>query len=186
MLTFNLTKPVGFLLLPVLILVLGACSSAGPRYQQDYRPGTDFGVYRSYDWRATRSQLDTLSDERLRALAGQALSAGGYQRDTESPDILLSVNALSRPNAKRGDKSVGVSVGLPVGDRGHLGLGGNKRLPKEGEREGILLLDIFDARENRMIWRGSAEGIAMRRFEPKREDQLRAILEQLVGRFPPD
>jgi len=185
MLAFNLTKPVGFLLLPVLILVLGACSSVGPRYQQDYRPGTNFGVYRSYDWRAAHSKLTALSDQRLETLASQALLAQGYQRDTESPDILITVSALSRLSATQGNKSIGVSVGLPVGERGRIGLGGSKSLPSEGKQEGVLLLDIFDTREDCLIWRGSAQGIPMRQFKLGREDQLRNILEQLLGRFPP-
>lgn len=185
MLTYSPRNHLNLWLLPLLLSALVACSS-GPQYQQDYRPDTDFGVYRSYDWRATRSQLvPQLSDERLRRLASQALLAIGYQRDTESPDILISINVLSRLGSSRGDKSVGISVGLPVGNRGQVGLGGSKNLPSEGKQEGVLLVDIYDTRQDRLIWRGSAQGIAMRQFELGREDQLRSILEQLLGRFPP-
>ena len=84
-----------------------------------------------------------------------------------------------------GGKSVGISIGLPVGNRGSIGLGGSKSL-EDRKQEGVIIVDITDANSNELVWRGSAEGIALRDFELAREQQLRRVIDRLLAQFPPE
>lgn len=177
------TKRAGSLLAVVALATLVACT--GPSYEQDYKPGTDFNSsWERYQWRGGQSQIPGVEHQRIQQVAEQALASQGYAKDPDSPQLLLNLSALTRP-ATSGNRSLGLSIGLPVGRHGSVGVGGAKSLGNE-RQEGVLILDITHAESRDLIWRGSATGIALKDFNLAREDQLRKALERLLAQFPPE
>lgn len=169
------------LLALIAMLVLTAC--AGPKYEQDFKAETNFSRYQTYAWQGGRAEIETLQLQRLQNLVQQQLAAQGYQLDAEDPDLLITLNAFTRRKID-GSRGLGLSIGIPLGDNVHIGVGGSKSLPRE-QQEGILAMDVIDARSNKLLWRGTGTGIPLEDFRLAREQQLQRALEKLVAPFPP-
>lgn len=170
-------------LLLLALLLLSACAST--RYEHDFRPGTDFSGLQTYIWRSSDVQIPGVDIERLQSLADDALQAQGLVRDPLAPDLLLSLNAFTR-QATGGSRGVGLSIGVPIGRSGSVGIGGSRALPPAERQEGVLVLDVTQARTNELIWRGTATGISLEHFKLSEEDKLRRIVERLSQQFPPE
>lgn len=180
------TLPKRLLLAALLVATMGTLAAcAGPKYEQDYKPGTDFDPeWQRYQWRGGQSQVPGVEHQRLQQVADQALAAQGYEQDPENPQLLLNLSALTRP-ATGGNRSLGLSIGLPVGRHGSVGVGGAKSLDDD-RQEGVLILDITHAESRDLIWRGSATGIPLKDFNLARETQLKSAMEKLLEQFPPE
>lgn len=171
---------------PFLILIFWLTACAGPKVEQDYNPDTDFDRdWVRYDWRGSQSQVPGYDAPRLKRTAEQALMAQGYQLDPDNPDFLVDISALTRA-ATGGGKSLGLSIGLPVGRHGSVGIGGSKNLDDEQRQEGVIIVDLTEADSGQLLWRGSASGIPLKDFELGRQDQLQQTLERLLAQFPPE
>lgn len=162
-------------------IVLTAC--AGPKYEQDYKVDTDFSRYQTYAWQSGRAEVEALDLQRLQTLAQQSLAAQGYRLEQEDPDLLITLNAFTRRKIDD-SRGLGLSIGIPLGDSASIGVGGSKRLARE-QQEGILVMDVIDARSNKLLWRGTGTGIPLEDFRLAREQQLKQALEKLVDPFPP-
>jgi len=170
-------------LIGLSLLLLTACASN--KLEQDYKPGTEFNPdWQRYEWRGGQSQIPGVHHQQLRQVAERALAEQGYEKDEDTPELILSLSALTRPSTGA-NRSVGLSVGLPIGTRGAVGVGGSRSLDNE-KMEGVLILDITRAEDNELIWRGSAAGIAMRDFELSRQEQLQQTFHKLLAQFPPE
>ncbi|WP_024461360.1 DUF4136 domain-containing protein [Marinimicrobium sp. LS-A18] len=169
----------------VFILLAAVTACAGPKVSQDYNEDTEFDPgWGRYEWRGGTSQIDGVSHSRLQRITEQAMVQRGYRLDPDNPQFYVSVSGTTRA-AVGGGKSVGISIGLPVGNSGSIGLGGSKSL-EDRKQEGVIIVDITDAENNELVWRGSAEGIALRDFELAREQQLRKVIDRLLAQFPPE
>jgi hypothetical protein len=167
------------------ILLLGGCSTV--KYEQDFRPGTEFSQHQSFSWRNAGaekdSQLTSADRIRLQRLAQAELEQRGYRHQPDNPDLLIDISAFTRISTGRGT-GVGLSVGMPVGRSGAIGVGGTRSV--DGRREeGVILVDITDNATNTLIWRGSATANHLRHFSLGPEDQLRGVLQRLLAQFPP-
>jgi len=172
--------------LPLILFILASITAcAGPKVSQDYNENTEFDPgWGRYEWRGGTSQIDGVSHSRLQRITEQAMVQRGYRLDPDNPQFYVSVSGTTRA-AVGGGKSVGISIGLPVGNSGSIGLGGSKSL-EDRKQEGVIIVDITDAESNELVWRGSAEGIALRDFELSREQQLRKVIDRLLAQFPPE
>lgn len=172
--------------LPLLILIFWLTACASPKVEQDYNPDTDFDRdWARYDWRGSQSQVPGYDAPRLKRTAEQALTVQGYQFDSDNPDFLVDISALTRA-ATGGGKSLGLSIGLPVGRHGSVGIGGSKSLGDQQRQEGVIIVDLTEAESGQLLWRGSASGIPLKDFELGRQDQLQQTLERLLAQFPPE
>lgn len=165
------------------LMLLAACATNN--LEQDYQPDTVFNPdWQRYDWRGGQVQVPGASQQQLRQIAERALAEQGYEKDEDAPELLLSLSAVTRASTGA-NRSVGLSVGLPIGTRGAVGLGGSRSLDND-KMEGVLILDITRAEDNELIWRGSAAGIAIRDFELARQAQLQQTFHKLLAQFPPE
>ncbi len=166
------------------LVLITAC--AGPNIEQDYKPGTKFDPgWTYYEFRGGSSQIEGVDYRRLETIAQDILASQGYQLAPEAPQLYIDITGSTRL-ATGGGKSLGLSIGLPVGSHGSIGVGGSKNLDGEGRREGVIVVDITNAQTNELIWRGSASGIALKDFELAREAQLREVMRKLLEQFPPE
>jgi hypothetical protein len=164
------------------LLFLSGCSSV--KYEQDFKPGTEFSRHQSFAWRTANSEIDSADKVRLRRLAQAELERMGYRYQAENADLLIDISALTRISTGRGT-GVGLSVGMPVGRSGAISIGGSKTMEGQNE-EGVIIVDITDNTSNTLIWRGSAASIPLRHFSLSAEEQLSSILKQLLAQFPPE
>lgn len=169
-------------LLLLAVLFLSACAST--RYEQDFHPDTDFTGHQTYVWRSGDTQIPGVDMVRLQRLAEEALQEQGLVMDPQAPDLLLSLQAFTR-QATGGSRGVGLSIGVPIGRSGSVGIGGSRALPPAEHQEAVLILDVTEARSNQLIWRGTATGVSLDYFKLAQEEQLRRVVERLSRQFPP-
>lgn len=165
----------------IAIFLLSAC--AGPKFQQDFREGTDFSSLHTYNWRKVMSEVQGVDNLQLQRLADRQLNLQGFTRAESNPDMLLDMTLLTRISTGS-STGIGLSVGVPIGRSGSIGLGGGKSVPND-RFEGLILVDVTDSASNSLIWRGSAEGIPMKDFSLKAEEKLAAAIGKLLEQFPP-
>lgn len=165
----------------IFSFIIGGC--AAPDYQQDFKPGTDFSQLKTYNWRKLSSEIPGFNTQQLQTLADSQLLSQGLSRTETDPDLLIDMTIVTRISAGA-STGVGLSIGLPIGRFGSIGVGGGKSLPND-KQEGIIIVDFTEATSNQLIWRGSAEDIPMKDFSLKGEEELSAILNKLLSQFPP-
>ncbi len=173
------------LLLSTALLMLAAlatgCSST--RYAQDYAPGTEFATGVSYDLRQVVSDVPEMDRRRLGELAEATLEERGFYRDPRNPQLLVDMHLLTRTRLDTGS-GVGFAIGVPVGRSGSVALGTSRQTPRE-KLEGVLVVDITERESNTLVWRGSAEGIGMNYFSPRKERRLARVVARVLGQYPP-
>lgn len=169
-----------------LLLALGvACSSV--RVSVDYDPETDFSPYRTYAWFGV-SQRPTgdyrvdnpLLDSRIHSAIDRELAARGYQLvEDRTPDLLVAYQL-----------AINEKLDVYTIDRTYIGRYGYVVSVPETRvsqyDEGTLVIDIADARQKKLVWRGVGSG----RVEqyPTPEETTRKVDEtvaQILSRFPP-
>ena len=166
-----------------LAVLVTAC--AGPKFEQDYNPGTQFDRgWGRYEWRGGQSQIPGVEHSRLKRVAQEAMAAKGYRLDNDNPQFYVSLNGATRA-ARGGGKTLGLSIGLPIGGNAGVGLGGSKSLDNTNQ-EGVIVMDFIDAQTDELVWRGSAAGIDLKQFELSREDQLKNLVAKLLAQYPPE
>lgn len=163
------------------LLLLSACAQV--RYGDDFKSGTDFTGLKTYQWRGVTVDIGGADQAFLQQLADAQLRAQGFVASDSNPDLLLDLQVFSRVSSG-GNTSIGIGIGMPVGRHGSIGLGTGQILG-QGKQEGVIVVDITQAKSNTLIWRGTAEGIPLINFSLKAEHKLRESFTQLLQQFPP-
>ncbi|MDO8345023.1 MAG: DUF4136 domain-containing protein [Cellvibrio sp.] len=164
-----------------LLLLLSACTSI--KYADDYKTGTDFTGLKTYNWRAITVDIGGTDKVFLQSLVDEQLRSQGFVLADTSADLLIDMQVFSRVSTG-GNTSIGIGIGLPVGNSGSIGLGTGQTLGK-GKQEGVIVIDITQTTSNMLIWRGNAEGIPLINFSLKAEQKLRETFSKLLMPFPP-
>ncbi|HSX51802.1 MAG TPA: DUF4136 domain-containing protein [Cellvibrio sp.] len=168
-------------LMSVLLLLLSACTNT--KYTDDYKSGTDFSGLKTYSWRAVTVDIGGIDKQFLQNLADAQLRAQGFVPAENNADFLVDMQVFSRISAG-GNTSIGIGIGMPVGSHGGIGMSTGQTVGK-GKQEGVIVIDITQANNNTLIWRGNAEGIPLINFSLKAEQKLRESFSQLLTPFPP-
>ena len=166
-----------------LALVLIMCGCASTKYNQDFKPGTDFGGHGTYNWLNTSSDIPGVSAQQIQRQADTQLASQGFSHTESNPDLLFDMKIVSRISTGS-STGLGLSIGLPIGRHGSIGLGGGKSMPND-KQEGIIIVDITDASTDSLIWRGSAEGVPLQYFSLSNEAKLAEVLRKLLSQYPP-
>ena|SRR5690606_31374239 len=164
-----------------LSLILGACTNV--RYGNDFKSETDFSPLKSYSWRGVSVDIAGIEQAALQQLADAQFAAQGFVRTHSNPDMLVDMQVFSQVS-RGSNTSIGIGIGLPVGRNGSIGLGTGQTLGK-GKQEGVIVIDITQATNNNLIWRGTAEGIPLINFSLKAEQALGETFTKLLRSFPP-
>lgn len=163
------------------LMLLSACAQI--RYGDDFKSDTDFKGLKTYQWRGVSVDIAGTDRQFLQQLADDQLRAQGFIASDKDPDLLLDLQVFSRASSG-GNTSIGIGIGMPVGRHGSIGLGTGQTLGK-GKQEGVMVIDITQAKSNTLIWRGTAEGIPLINFSLRAEHKLRESFTQLLQQFPP-
>lgn len=172
---------VSICLMSGLLSLLSACTNV--KYADDYKTGTDFSGLKTYSWRAVSVDIGGIDKAFLQDLADDQLRAQGFTPANDNADLLIDMQVFSRVSTG-GNTSIGIGIGLPVGNSGSIGLGSGQTLGK-GKQEGVIVIDITQTQSNTLIWRGNAEGIPLINFSLKAEQKLRESFSKLLTPFPP-
>lgn len=162
-------------------LALAGCATTGVRSYLER--GSDVGLYRTYAWGppAVQTTGDPRLDnnrffqERLEAAMELQLAARGFEKSAAAPDLLIRYYA-----------SVEQQVNANGADRPFVSCEDCRPFVFDA---GTIVVDLIDARTERLVWRGWQEGsidgvIDNQQGMEKRIDQAVArIIEQLPRRI---
>lgn len=120
--------------------------------------GIDFSSYRTYEWGPPdnlpvgdpRLDNNSMFKDYLMGVIEKRMAAKGYARADASPDLLLHyhANVAQRVDVYQTDSQYGYNYGTGAAYESRM---------VEFE-QGTIVLDIVDAKTNRVVWRGWSQG----------------------------
>lgn len=171
------------LVILLLSWLLSGCAT-NSKVTQDYKTGTDFSAYKTFSWHNFSSDINTSNQIAIQHQIEQQLALQGFKLVTEMPDLVLDLNIIKHM-ATPSSTGVGLSIGLPIGRHGSIGIGTHKLLNRDEQMSGLIILDITAQKTNEIVWRGSADDVPMNYFTLRNQTELNKILINLVQQFPP-
>lgn len=181
------------LILAFSLLALGACQNVG--LDRDYDPSRDFASYRSWQWQepAIRYQpadphlKSDLTEQRVREAVAAQLDQRGLRPATGATPADLKVQVWLITEDREQEISSG--FGGAWGDPWHGYWGGPRfsETPTYYYRVRTLQIDLYDARDGKLVWRGSAEETLNNRAASpqERSQSIHRSAARALDHYPP-
>src|SRR5512144_2762725 len=131
----------------VLAAVVG-CSTV--KTSADYEPSTDFSKYKRWSWKEDGSIQDPIISKRIQTVLGNELAKKGLTRSDENPDLWVAVHARLSTQTQVTSYNTGWGYGWRWGG------GGMSTATVQEVPVGTLIVDLADARQKELVWRGTA------------------------------
>lgn len=185
------TKTSFFLTIVLLALLLTSCSSV--RVASDYDKEANFESYNTFAFfkpGIDKVEISDLDKRRiLRAIETELLSKGFTK--SENPDLLVSIFTKSETRVDVYNNSWGIGRwgwgGFGPGwGWGGFGGGWNQPSSVSTSTEGVLFIDLIDARDKELIWQGMGSGIIVQRSAEKKEGKINKFVSKIMEKYPPN
>ncbi|HTO88002.1 MAG TPA: DUF4136 domain-containing protein [Thermoanaerobaculia bacterium] len=161
------------------VLLLAGCS--GITTSVDYDRAADFSRFKTYAWKDVHPVQNEIVENRIKSAVDRALAAKGFRKVETGPDLWV-VEHISLTKEKQ---LTTYDSGWGYGYRG--GWGGGMTTATVSEIPiGELVLDLVDAKQNQMVWRGTAtKAIDQNATPQEREKTTDEAVQKLFAGFPP-
>ena len=180
------------LMLP-LLLVLAACQ--GPQVQRDFDPQRDFSTYRTWSWQEPALQYrpddprikSDLTEQRIRSAVSEQLDQRGLRQaqSGQQPDVRVQTWFIVDERTQQYTTASMSAWGNPW-----YGYWGGPMLTDTRTihyQVGTLQIDFYDAKDGKLVWRGSSERIL--RDDPgspqERTGVFRQAVTDVLSQYPP-
>ncbi len=179
--------------LATFVAVAGGCATMTLRFDHD--PEARFAEYKTYGWMGQVQGMtgnpridDPMLNARVRQEVNRRLDAKGFALSrTGMPDFLIAWRAAIRRKLEYSKLKLGYDyapawgrdrlTGASVGDRGTY--------VRQYEL-GTLVIDIVDARDNRLVWWGAAQAeIDVEDSRRTKDARIKKAVGRILSRFPP-
>lgn len=173
-----------------LLAVLTGCAS-GPTVRSDFDAQANFAQYRTFAFAnplgTDKAGYTTLLTERLKSATRLQMEQRGYVFDESSPDLL--VNFLTQistqseyvppPPMPWGPNYYGYRMGF-------YGPWAGYQFPPEVIRytQGVLNIDLIDARKKQMVWEGVATTVINNVEQASSEAFIGPLVADIFKRYP--
>jgi hypothetical protein len=163
--------------------LLGACAS-GPFVHTERDPAASFERYRAYAWKQEPPIGNPLLKQRIVGAIDGELAGKGWRLVPEpEADVVLVGNVSARDEQ---------TVDAFYDGTDWSGWGWSRQMYPLGLRHvevrtykiGTLVLDLFDARTKRAVWRGEAEG-TVPTSPARRDEAAMQAVHAMFADFPP-
>lgn len=164
-----------------LILVSGVVVAATPKVSTDSDPQAQFSTYKTYYWAMKPQGNSPLMAQRIVDGVDSRLQAKGWQLGAKG-DVAVAVHVTTQEKQSLDTFYSGGALG-GWGWRGGFG-GGMATTQVNTFEEGTLIVDMFDSRTQKAIWRGTATGAVSSKAD-KMETEIDKSLDKMFAAFPP-
>ncbi len=164
-----------------LVALAMSAGLASSRVTTDYDHSTDFGKYKTYSWIKANAGNSLWEDRIVRAVDAE-LRAKGWTRVDSGGDARVAAFGSTRNQRSLNTFYSGSGGGW--GWRRGFGGTGYATTTVDITKVGTLVVDLFDARTRKLIWRGTADG-SLSGSPEKNEKKLEKSARSLFKRFPP-
>ncbi len=170
-------------------LTLVVCACGGIRVNTDYNPDTDFTRYRTFAWAEGLGSLDDprmtdLVDQRFRrAVESELVSRGMETTASGEPDVFVGYQIALDDRVDY--QTINTYYGGAWGYRGvYGGVVGTQTTATE-YTVGTLVIDVYDARQRELVWRGSGEGRVNQARNPEEsQERINQVVTRILQDFP--
>jgi hypothetical protein len=167
-------------ILPILMAAAIGLTSCSPfQVQTDYSETANFSTYRTYKLRIDDLKLNDIDKDRVLNEVSKQLQTKGLSV-SENPDLIVNVKANHK---KITDVNGGLNTRFGWGGPFGYGIGMN-RTWTFNYNQGALILDLIDARTQKLIWQGMGSGISVDSPNAKQR-QIPEIVAEIMANYPP-
>jgi hypothetical protein len=164
------------------VLFLVALGTALAQHiKTDFDHQAVFSQYKTYSWQEIKP-ANSLGDARIKNAVDAQLAAKGWTQVDSGGDV--SVVAIKTTQTQRSLQTFYDGFGGGWRWRGFGGMG-EATTTEQDYKEGTLVVDMYDAKTKRLIWRGSAEDTLSDKAA-KNEKNLDKGVTKMFKKFPPE
>ena len=173
----------------ILPLSLLAISALAQDVRYNYAAGQDFSKFRTYKWVQIKGidQLDQLNDQQLKTAVDAELATKGLTKtDDEKADLFIAYQFALGQEKEYTSFDSGWGYGPGWGRGWYGGGGGLSTTTSTTIHVGQVSLDMYDASDKKLIWRGVASKTLDPKAKPeKRRKSLQKGVKKLLKNYPP-
>jgi hypothetical protein len=171
--------------LPLLAVLIVVTSCSSVRVATDYDKNANFSEYKTFAFFKTgidKAEINDLDKRRLLRAIEAELFAKGFTK-SENPDLLVSLFTKSREKINVYNNGWG-PYGYGWGWSPWY-WGGHQGNTVSRSTEGILYVDLIDAKKKELIWQGMGTGYLTKNME-KKEARFREFVSKIMEKYPPE
>jgi Domain of unknown function (DUF4136) len=132
----------------VLAFVLMGAVAYAQKVHTDFDPSAPFATYRIYTWTSGTPAPDPFIQDRILVAVTEQLIAKGMTQSAVAPNLVVATHVVTHEQKKI------VAPGFGFGPWG-WGWGGPGAMI-DTYLQGTLIVDLYDAKTKKMVWRGVA------------------------------
>jgi Domain of unknown function (DUF4136) len=161
-------------------MLLFASASFAQHVKTDYDREANFSQYKTYSWKKVQTQ-DSLWVDRIKEAVNTALAAKGWTPVQSGGDVAIVAVETTQNQQTLNTLYDGFGGGWRW--RGFGGFG-DSTTTVENYKVGTLVVDLFDAKTKKLIWRGSASD-ALSNKSANNIKNLNKGVQKMFDHFPP-
>ncbi len=173
------------MLLLVGVVLLSACAGKAYKIQSESSDGTNMSDYRTFTWLKSpvvhmgNDVRNPLFDERLLTVTRKELEAAGYKyvasgnKAADSAQLVLVFTLGTKDKVRVTGSSYPTHYRGFYWDQTHV----------HQYTQGTLVMDVFDAKTQRPLWHGVAQGILKNRTPEEQQQLLQQLMADMVADF---
>jgi hypothetical protein len=171
----------------VVLLLMGmmflfAGKSSAQQVKTDYDRSANFGQYKTYSWEHVKTQ-DPLFVDRIKSSVNAALAAKGWTQVDSGADVCIVAIEITRNQQTLNTFYDGFGGGWGWRRFGGGGFG-EATTTTETYKVGTLVVDLFDAKTKKLLWRGTSSD-TLSNNSNKNIQNLDKGVEKMFKKFPP-
>ena len=163
------------------LALLLANASFAQQVKTDYDRTANFSQYKTYSWEKVQTP-DPLWVDRVKAAVNAALAAKGWTQVESGGDISIIAMEINRNHQTLNTFYDGFGGGWRW--RGFGGFG-ESTTTSETYTVGTLVVDLFDAKTQMLVWRGVSSDMLSDKSDKNIKNLNRGV-EKMFQHFPPD
>jgi hypothetical protein len=167
----------------VFVLAVAATPAMAQKVAIDYAHDFDFDTIKTFQYVDTpdTNVKNELMGDRIVSMIKKELKEGGLTEVQENPDILVTYHIATQNRSSFTTTSMGYG-GYWGGWRGWGGGMGSSMTTEQTYTDGTLVIDAYDAKDKKMIWRGTGR-VTVKEKPEKRIEQVDNILTKLGNKW---
>ncbi len=169
-----------YFILMLTAATLGLTSCSPFQVTSDYAETANFNTYKTYKLRIDDLKLNDIDKDRVLNEVSRQLQSKGLSV-AENPDLIVNVKANHT-------KVRDIQSTRPYGMYGFGGFGGFgvgvSRTWANNYTQGGLMIDLIDAKTQKLVWMGKGQGISVDAPSAKQKE-IPAIVAEIMANYPP-
>lgn len=168
----------------LILSVLAASPALAQKVSIDYAHDFDFSGVKTFQYADSGESAspNPLMAERIEALIKQKLAEGGLAEVAENPDVYITYHVAAQDQTVYSTTTMGYG-GYHGGWRGWGAPAmASSTTTAHTYTEGTLVIDLYDAKDKKMIWRGTGT-VTVKDKPEKRVEQIEKILKKLGDKW---